>query len=127
VEPIYRDFGHLLRTARRQAKLTQEALGKRVGLSRTSITNIEQGNQHVGLHLLYGLANAVGVRPIDLLPPKSVAADGVGSLDEVLVGTRGTVRAKVERDIRGLSEENRERVLRLVSRKVVKDGGSGES
>jgi hypothetical protein len=81
----------------------------------------------VGLHLLYDLAKAVGVRPLDLLPADGAGVDGVGSLDEVLVGTRGTVRAKVERDIRGLSEENRERVLRLVSRKVVKDGGSGES
>jgi transcriptional regulator with XRE-family HTH domain len=125
VEPIYRDFGRLLRSARRKAKLTQEALGKRVGLSRTSITNIEQGNQHVGLHLLYGLAKAVGVRAIDLLPSESASEDGVGSLDHVLAGARGTHRAKAERDIRALSEEDRELVLRLVNRRVVKHGGDG--
>jgi transcriptional regulator with XRE-family HTH domain len=121
MEPIYLDFGQRLRKARRQAKLTQEALGKRVGLSRTSITNIEQGNQHVGLHLLYGLAKAVGVRPVELLPDEQTATSVSPSLDDVLVGMRPPDRVKLRRDMQRLSEEDRERVLRLVAEEVVRD------
>jgi transcriptional regulator with XRE-family HTH domain len=121
MESIYLDFGQRLRKARRQAKLTQEALGKRVGLSRTSITNIEQGNQHVGLHLLYELAKAVGVRPVELLPDEQAAASVSPSLDDVLVGMRRPDRVKLRRDMQRLSEEDRERVLRLVAEEVVRD------
>lgn len=68
---IYKEFGRLLCNARKGAGLTQEDVSKRVGLSRTSITNIEKGRQHVSLHVLYLLANAIGISPSDLLPPKS--------------------------------------------------------
>lgn len=68
--PIYQEFGLRLRNARRAAKLTQEGLAQRVGLSRTSITNIEKGRQHASLHLLFYLAAAVGVEPAELLPQK---------------------------------------------------------
>lgn len=121
VEPIYRDFGRRLRKARSDATLTQEALGKRVGLSRTSITNIEQGNQHVGLHLLYQLARAVGVPPVELLPDESAADDGQ-SLDQVLVGMRRGDRARLERDIQQLTQEDQERILRLMREEAVRDG-----
>jgi transcriptional regulator with XRE-family HTH domain len=126
MESIYLDFGRRLRKARRQAKLTQEALGKRVGLSRTSITNIEQGNQHVGLHLFYELAKAVGVRPVDLLPDEHVTAAVGPSLDDVLVGMRRSQRAKLERDIQRLSEEDRERVLHLIAAEEVRDAGRNQ-
>jgi transcriptional regulator with XRE-family HTH domain len=121
IEPIYLAFGQRLRKARREAQLTQEALGKRVGLSRTSITNIEQGNQHVGLHLLYQLAKAVGARPVDLLPDEHAAASAGPSLDDVLVGMRRSDRAKLQRDMQRLSEEDRQRVLRLVADEEVRD------
>jgi len=87
MEALYRDFGRRLRNARLGASLSQEALGRRVGLGRTSITNIEQGCQHVGIHLLYDLAKAVGTTPEDLLPDEA-AVDGE-SLDQVPVEMRG--------------------------------------
>ena len=73
IDPIYEEFGRGLRSARKAANLTQEALAERVGLSRTSITNIEKGRQHVSLHMLFSLANAVGVEPAELLPEKEAA------------------------------------------------------
>ena len=48
--------------------MTQEKLGRLVGLSRTSITNIEKGRQHVSLHQLFAIAEALRVRPEALLP-----------------------------------------------------------
>ena len=69
VDPLYRAFGNLVRLHReRWAGLTQEKLGRLVGLSRTSITNIEKGRQHVALHQVFSLAQALKVRPEILLP-----------------------------------------------------------
>lgn len=67
-ELLYNEFGAQLKKARRSAKLTQERLADQVGLSRTSITNIEKGRQHVTLHVLFLLAGALRIKPKDLLP-----------------------------------------------------------
>ncbi len=49
--------------------MSQEAFAKAVGLSRTSITNIERGRQPISLHTLYFMADILGIEPADLLPP----------------------------------------------------------
>lgn len=48
--------------------MTQEKLGLLVGLSRTSITNIEKGRQHVLLHQVFAIASALKAPPEALLP-----------------------------------------------------------
>lgn len=66
---LYKAFGKMVKLHReRQSDLTQEKLGHRVGLSRTSITNIEKGRQHVALHQVYAIAEALNVPPEILLP-----------------------------------------------------------
>ncbi len=50
--------------------MSQATLAVSVGLSRTSITNIELGRQHVPLHTLYEVASALGVEPSQFLPDK---------------------------------------------------------
>jgi transcriptional regulator with XRE-family HTH domain len=72
---LYEEFGNELRSARGSSGLTQEQLAGQVGLTRTSITNIEAGRQQVSLHQLYQLAAAVGKRPADLLPDLDGGAD----------------------------------------------------
>ena len=75
VDGLYKGFGAMLKKARKDAELTQEQVADRVGLSRTSITNIERGKQHIALHQLFLLASAVGQRPEDLLPKSEVAPE----------------------------------------------------
>lgn len=78
MEEIYRFFGAALKKHRQKAHMTQADLGNRVGMSRTSITNIERGRQHVSLHAAYELAAAVGKHPHDLLPPpESLTAQSI--------------------------------------------------
>ncbi len=85
---LYLAFGARLRQARRLFGLTQEQLGQRVGLTRTSITNIERGEQRPPLHVIYQLAAAIAVEPHDLfpnpteLPPAPEPLEGL-SPDEV--------------------------------------------
>lgn len=73
MERFYKEFGRLLRAARDQAQLSQQDVAKRVGLNRTSITNIELGRQQVSLHMLFSLASAVGTNPESLLPAREFA------------------------------------------------------
>ncbi len=49
--------------------LTQAELGGAVGLTRTSITNIERGRQRILVHTLFEIAAELGIEPRDLLPP----------------------------------------------------------
>lgn len=48
--------------------MSQEVLARELGLSRTSITNIEKGRQPVQLHTLYHISNLLAVELKDLLP-----------------------------------------------------------
>jgi transcriptional regulator with XRE-family HTH domain len=78
VRDLYLEFGRRLRRARAGANLTQEELGAKVGLSRTSITNIERGRQHIPLHTLLRLSAATGVSPntfVDGLPSEDASMD----------------------------------------------------
>lgn len=62
------DLGQKIRECRRIAGLTQLHLANRMGLSRTSITNIEKGNQKLSLFSLYSIALELGVNVQELLP-----------------------------------------------------------
>lgn len=68
MEPFYREFGDALRRAREAKGVSQTTLAAEVGLSRTSIANIERGRQRVLLHLLPRFGQVLGVEPTLLLP-----------------------------------------------------------
>jgi transcriptional regulator with XRE-family HTH domain len=65
---FYRQFGRILADARNKKKLSQEVLARELGLSRTSVTNIEKGRQPVQLHTLYHISQLLSVDLKDLLP-----------------------------------------------------------
>ena len=109
MEPIYAEFGKLLRLARNRAELTQEALAKRVDLSRTSITNIERGNQPVALHTFVSLARAVGVPAGDLLPADTTDTELTFS------DLSKSQRRSVDRELEGAGEEDRNRIIRILT------------
>lgn len=62
-EPVYVSFGEIVKARRIALGLTQEQLGEIVGLSRTSVTNIEIGRQRILLSDLFDFARAFGVSP----------------------------------------------------------------
>lgn len=67
-QEISKQFGELLARRRVEARLSQRAFAKAVGLSRTSITNIERGRQPVSLPTLYVMADVLQRDVADLLP-----------------------------------------------------------
>ena len=58
--------------------VTQEGLAKLVGLTRTSLTNIEKGRQKILLHTFADLAAALRVAPAELLPPDKLSPRAKG-------------------------------------------------
>lgn len=70
---FYQRFGRLLARVRGKASLSQENLAAALGLSRTSVTNIEAGRQPVQLHTIYRIADLLEVELTSLLPGASDA------------------------------------------------------
>ena len=100
------EFGAKIRAARRNAGLTPKALGDLVGLSRSSIVNLEVGRQRAPLHVVWKLAVALERPVADLLPDpqarKAVSKPAVyrvlkqePRLEEISSGSQRRVRAFV--------------------------------
>ena len=85
---LYLTFGRLVRLHRaRLDGMTQEKLGRRIGLSRPSVANIERGRQHVALHQIFAIAAALRVQPETLLPSTTGSAETSRMADRLPPGT----------------------------------------
>lgn len=74
---FYRQIGENIRNGRIRRKLSQDTLAKLVGLTRTSLTNIESGRQHPPLHTFCDIADQLQVTVMDLLPRRLVELTAV--------------------------------------------------
>ena len=92
---LYQILGERLRKLREQqdgarGRMTQAELATKIGLERTSVTNIEKGGQKVPLHVLFRLCEVLKVSIAELLPAISeVQLDAVeASITSVSFGDR---------------------------------------
>lgn len=67
IEAVHQSVGLAIRRVREAIGLDQSSLAKRVGLTRTSITNIEAGRQRVILDDVEAFARALGTTPKHLM------------------------------------------------------------
>lgn len=107
MDRFYVEFGRRVRAAREKASLTQEQLATALGLTRSSVANIEAGRQRPLLHITAAVAEATGVPADQLLPGPQVDAAAPG----------------LARHLRELSEPNREAVEQLLSRRTARVAG----
>jgi transcriptional regulator with XRE-family HTH domain len=70
-QQLYRIIGLRIRERRDALELTQAQLAQLVGLSRTSITNIESGRQPAPLHQFVRIATALDIDVHALLPDRA--------------------------------------------------------
>lgn len=103
---FYVSLGSQIREARRQSHLTQDELAGVVGLTRTSITNIERGRQPVSVYALVQLSSALGREPGSFLVPDD-----------------GKPSARVEEQLRSLDDDKR----RWITRIIKNDAGDGST
>lgn len=75
-ERLQREFGQRVQRIRKERDIRQKRLALDLGLTRTSISNIEQGRQRVFLDQVYRLADRLDVPLEALLPsPQEVLSE----------------------------------------------------
>jgi len=67
-EEFARRLGRIVATRRTEASMSQRAFGDALGLSRTSIANIECGRQAVSLYTVYVIADILKLNLAHLMP-----------------------------------------------------------
>jgi transcriptional regulator with XRE-family HTH domain len=75
---FYQELGANIRERRKALELSQEALARLVGLTRTSLTNIENGRQHPPLHTFCEIIQHLKVDVADLLPRRAAGGEANG-------------------------------------------------
>lgn len=79
---LHKEIGKRIRVARNIQGITQGDLSQAIGLSRTSMTNIESGFQRVPLEKLYDIAVALNTSIYELLPDK-IGEDELKRINEI--------------------------------------------
>jgi transcriptional regulator with XRE-family HTH domain len=107
-ERLYRLLGARVRAARHRIvpTMSQAKLADRLGVSRASIVNIEAGKQRPPLHVIWKIADAIGVDATSLLPSRADYEDGgepfrldreaVEKIEKAAEGDPGTRRLLTE-------------------------------
>ena len=103
VEPFYREFGDGLRRAREARGMSQTTVATGVGLSRTSVANIERGRQRIALHLLLDFARVLEVEPASLIPQST--DQGVGEVEHQLRELPADYQVSFRRVLRRAQQE----------------------
>ncbi len=92
-ELLYEKLGLAIKEARKSysagknsKNISQQWLGDKLGLTRTSITNIESGNQHPSLNLIYEICIILNIDLISILP--SIQETQLNPLEPVTLGNK---------------------------------------
>lgn len=67
LSPRHRALGEAVRKLRQDARLSQEALGDRAGMSANYVGDAERGERNISLRALWQLADGLGVPASELL------------------------------------------------------------
>jgi transcriptional regulator with XRE-family HTH domain len=99
---LYQMVGERVKRARKAAGLSQAKLAKKLGMSRTSVVNIEAGRQRPPLHVLWNIAEHVRTEPALLVPrldeyeaigkPVKLDADTIEQIERAASGDPATRR-----------------------------------
>lgn len=89
-DKLYRVLGARIKKLREgedgRSRLTQAELAGKIGLERTSITNIEKGNQKVPIHVLYKLCEVLKVDVSSMLPTLAEVQENEMTFQDVNIG-----------------------------------------
>jgi transcriptional regulator with XRE-family HTH domain len=79
IDRLYADIGIRVRGARTQHGWTQEELAHAVGLTRSSVANLEAGRQRTLAHVMVLIAQALGI-PVETLLPSGQELDKIADV-----------------------------------------------
>lgn len=83
IDRFYAVVGSRVRSVRTDRGMSQAALARQIGFTRSSVANLEAGRQRIALHLLVQIARALDNEPGALIPEVAPAS---AMDDEVLEG-----------------------------------------
>jgi transcriptional regulator with XRE-family HTH domain len=108
IEEFYALVGSKVRSARLAAEISQEFLANKVGLTRSSVANLEAGRQRIALHLFAAIAYALNKDPCELLPERSRShrMSIIGDLEEELADSPESMQSFVRGAVARLGAEN---------------------
>lgn len=112
IENFYTHVGEKLRSVRMAAGFSQDVLAQRVGLTRSSIANLEAGRQRVALHLFVAICQALDKDICEFLPekPEPHRSPISSSIEERLAGSPQSMQQFVYEAVarREISSEDQE-------------------
>lgn len=82
IQMSYFDFGYILRSLRKRSGLSQSELGKHIGLSKSVISNYENGINYPDYENLLRIAKYFGVTTDYLLGAQNIKTIDVSGLTE---------------------------------------------
>ncbi len=100
IDRFYKEVGKAIAEAR--GGRSQSVLAKALGLSRPSITNIENGKQRITLHHLWAAAEVLGVDVSELLPSAELLDRGEPTLVKEAARSK---QPQVRKALKELSKE----------------------
>ena len=92
---LYEDFGKRVKQQRKLARMTQEQLAEKAGISFAFVGHIERGTRKASLDTVVRLANALQISPNILLQD---------SLDDGLLGSDSGMSDRHRRLVREISD-----------------------
>ena len=106
VDAFYVALGRRVQTERAGRSMTQEALARRIGLTRSSVANLEAGRQKIQVHILVSIASALRV-DLDRLIPESErgSEELITEVNKQLEGQPESTRRFVLNSLRMIPEE----------------------
>lgn len=102
VAALYGQLGGQIATARKSRGITQQYLAAAVGLTRTSLTNIEAGRQRPPLHVVIAIAQALDVEPSALISGDTLPclapklATPLGQVRRALTAAQNSIAAALD-------------------------------
>jgi transcriptional regulator with XRE-family HTH domain len=108
IEEFYALVGSKVRSARVAAEISQEFLASKVGLTRSSVANLEAGRQRIALHLFAAIAQALNKDTCELLPERSQShrAPIISDLQDELADSPESMQSFVRGAVARLDPEN---------------------
>lgn len=79
VAALYTRIGDHLKTAREQRGVSQHNLADAIGVTRSSVANIESGRQRIQIHTLIAACQALNLDPADIVSQALEGADPLAS------------------------------------------------
>ncbi len=107
-ENFYKIIGEKIRISRQALGISQSELAEKIGLRRTSITNIESGQQKIQIFTLYLISENLKIPIFSLFP----AVETHGTDKEKLVSSQQVITSEGTKE--NLSDSDLSNILKII-------------